>query len=54
MSDKYHDTVAASSVTTDDGQVKAAMEKILAEHKQGEHEPGRVPLPVQHNRPYNP
>ena len=34
MSDKYHDTVAASSVTTDDGQVKAAVEKILAEHKQ--------------------
>ncbi len=27
MSDKYHDTVAASSVTTDDGQVKAARRK---------------------------
>ncbi len=33
MADKYHDTVAASSVTTDDAQVKAAVDKILAEHK---------------------
>lgn len=32
MSDKYHDTVASSAVTEDDAQVKAAVEKILAEH----------------------
>ncbi len=32
MSDKYHDKVAASKVITDDAQVKAAVEKILAEH----------------------
>lgn len=32
MSDKYHDTVAASNVTEDDAQVKAAVEKILADH----------------------
>lgn len=32
MSDKYHDKVAASKVTTDDAAVKAAVEKILAEH----------------------
>lgn len=34
MSDKYHDTVAKSQVTTDDAAVKAAVEKILAEHLQ--------------------
>ncbi|MCM1504654.1 MAG: deoxyribose-phosphate aldolase [Muribaculum sp.] len=34
MSDKYHDTVAASSVITDDETVKAAVEKILTEHLQ--------------------
>ena len=32
MSDKYHDTVAASRVIEDDAAVKAAVEKILAEH----------------------
>lgn len=32
MADKYHDTVAASTVTEDDAQVQAAVEKILAEH----------------------
>ncbi len=32
MSDKYHDTVAASTVTTDDEAVKAAVAKILNEH----------------------
>ena len=32
MSDKYHDTVAASRVIEDDEAVKAAVEKILAEH----------------------
>ncbi len=32
MSDKYHDTVAASCVIEDDAAVKAAVEKILAEH----------------------
>lgn len=34
MSDKYHDTVAASKVSTDDAAVKSAVEKILAEHLQ--------------------
>lgn len=34
MSDKYHDTIAASKVTTDDEAVKKAVEKILADHKQ--------------------
>ena len=32
MSDKYHDTVSASAVTTDDNEVKAAVEKIISEH----------------------
>jgi deoxyribose-phosphate aldolase len=32
MSDKYQDTIAASQVTTDDAAVKAAVEKILADH----------------------
>jgi deoxyribose-phosphate aldolase len=32
MSDKYHETVAASKVETDDAAVKAAVEKIIAEH----------------------
>lgn len=32
MSDKYRDTIAASNVTTDDKKVKAAVDKILAEH----------------------
>lgn len=32
MSDKYHDTVSASKVTEDDAFVKAAVEKIIAEH----------------------
>ncbi len=32
MSDKYHDTVAASEVCVDDVQVKAAVEKILNDH----------------------
>lgn len=32
MADKYHDTVAASTVIEDDAQVQAAVEKILAEH----------------------
>lgn len=34
MSDKYHDTVAASAVATDDEAVKSAVEKILSEHLQ--------------------
>ncbi len=34
MSDKYHDTVAASKVSTDDAAVKSAVEKILTEHIQ--------------------
>ena len=34
MSDKYHDTVAASAVTIDDEAVKSAVEKILSEHLQ--------------------
>ncbi len=34
MSDKYHDTVAASAVITDDEAVKVAVEKILSEHLQ--------------------
>ncbi|MDE6525191.1 MAG: deoxyribose-phosphate aldolase [Paramuribaculum sp.] len=33
MADKYHDTVAASTVTTDDSQVAEAVAKIIAEHK---------------------
>ena len=33
MADKYHDTVAASAVTTDDQQVADAVAKIIAEHK---------------------
>lgn len=32
MADKYHDTIAASKVLADDDAVKAAVEKILAEH----------------------
>ncbi|MDO5394649.1 MAG: deoxyribose-phosphate aldolase [Bacteroidales bacterium] len=37
MSDKYHDLIAASKVTTDDAEVKAAVEKILAEHAAENH-----------------
>lgn len=33
MSDKYHDTVAASKVTVDQAAVAAAVEKIISEHK---------------------
>lgn len=33
MADKYHDTVGASAVTTDDSQVAEAVAKIIAEHK---------------------
>ena len=32
MSDKYHDLIAQSKVTTNDAEVSAAVEKILAEH----------------------
>ncbi len=32
MSDKYHDTIAGSQVSGDDAKVKAAVEKIIAEH----------------------
>ncbi len=32
MADKYHEAIAASKVSTNDAQVKAAVEKILAEH----------------------
>lgn len=32
MSDKYHDVIAASAVTTDDAAVKAAIDKIISEH----------------------
>lgn len=32
MADKYHDTVAASKVITDDAAVKGAVEEILAKH----------------------
>lgn len=32
MSDKYRDAIAASGVLADDGAVKAAVDKILAEH----------------------
>lgn len=34
MNDKYHEAVLASQVTDDDARVKAAVEKILADHKQ--------------------
>lgn len=34
MSDKYHDTIAASTVIEDDAAVTAAVEKILSEHLQ--------------------
>lgn len=33
MSDKYHDTIASFEAVEDDGQVKAAVEKIMAKHK---------------------
>lgn len=32
MSDKYHDTVAASKVITDDAAVKSAVDEIIAKH----------------------
>ncbi len=32
MSDKYHDTIAGFQVTGDDAKVKAAVDKIIAEH----------------------
>ena len=32
MSDKYHDTVSASKVETDDAAVSAAVKKIISEH----------------------
>ncbi len=32
MTDKYHDTVAASKVTTDDAAVKSAVDEIIAKH----------------------
>lgn len=32
MADKYHDTVAASQVITDDNAIKAAVEEILSKH----------------------
>lgn len=34
MSDKYRDTIAASDVVADDVKVKAAVAKILADHKE--------------------
>lgn len=34
MSDKYHDAIASFQTTEDDSLVKAAVEKILAEHRQ--------------------
>lgn len=34
MADKYHDTVAKSSVLTDDEKVKAAVAKIIADEKE--------------------
>lgn len=34
MSDKYRDTIAASDVVADDEKVKAAVAKILADHKE--------------------
>lgn len=34
MSDKYHDQVAKSQVTTDDAFVKAEVERILSEKKE--------------------
>ena len=34
MTDKYHDTVAQSAVTTDDAAVKAAVEKILEKREE--------------------
>lgn len=39
MSDKYHDTVAASTVTTDEAGIKTAVEKILADHKEENRKP---------------
>ncbi|MDE7407508.1 MAG: deoxyribose-phosphate aldolase, partial [Muribaculaceae bacterium] len=32
MADKYHETVKASGVISDDAAVQAAVEKIIAEH----------------------
>ena len=34
MVDKYHEAINASQVESDDAKVKAAVEKIIAEHKQ--------------------
>lgn len=39
MADKYHDTVAASQVLTDDAKVKAEVEKIIADNMAGANTP---------------
>lgn len=39
MADKYHDTVAASQVLTDDAKVKAEVEKIVADNMAGANTP---------------
>ena len=39
MADKYHDTVAKSTVTTDDAAVKSAVEKIISENLAAEKTP---------------
>lgn len=39
MADKYHDTVAKSTVSTDDAAIKSAVEKILADNLAAEHTP---------------
>jgi len=44
MSDKYHDTVAASHVTTDDAAVAAAVAKIIDENLAAERTPENLRL----------
>ena len=44
MADKYHDTVAKSTVTTDDAAVAAAVKKILDENLADSHTPDNLKL----------
>lgn len=44
MSDKYQDTVAKSKVTTNDDEVKAAVEKILKDNLKDAHTPENLKL----------
>ncbi len=44
MADKYHDTVAKSNVTTNDEEVKAAVEKIVSENIEAANTPENLKL----------